>query len=416
MDRGGGGWRATDHAGLLIGSLNVQSVKPKLLELSQEMHRFNYDVMALQETWLKPSTPNRLLSLPGYQIHRTDRPNGRGYGGVALAVKTGIDAAQLKVPEQRHPGSALETLWMLLKLDGGRQVIVASVYRPPSRTVAALSSDFTDLEAQYQRVIVDHPNTDILICGDLNCDLRKPESDQGCRRLSQFISDFSLHHYQAIRSPTYRTGSLLDVCIAKQSHSIVRRGVRFCHFSPHLFLRAFIRTSKPRLKQFTVQTRSVTSIDLSSFYADLRRVDWTPIFSVPSVSHKWQLFLNMFSPVLDHHAPMKSVTIRDPTAPPVSSETSDLMARRRGALRVWGHGSSEYRRLNRAVRSAIRRDTRADVCRRIEERGPNSVWRSTRDVIGGRSSGPRTLPSVSADCMNEYFVQVGPRVAGEVAD
>ena len=291
----GGGWRATDHAGLLIGSLNVQSVKPKLLELSQEMHRFNYDVMALQETWLKPSTPNRLLSLPGYQIHRTDRPDGRGYGGVALAVKTGIDTAQLKVPEQRHPGSALETLWMLLKLDGDRQVIVASVYRPPSRTVAALSSYFTDLEAQYQRVIVDHPNTDILICGDLNYDLRKPESDQGCRRLSQFISDFSLH--QAIRSPTYRTGSLLDVCIAKQSHSIVRRGVRFCHFSPHLFLRAFIRTSKPRLKPFTVQTRSVTSIDLSSFYADLRRVDWTPIFSVPSVSHKWQLFLNMFSPL-----------------------------------------------------------------------------------------------------------------------
>ena len=136
---------------------------------------------------------------------------------------------------------------------------------------------------------------------------------------------------------------------------------------------------------------------------------------MPSVSHKWQLFLNMFSPVLDHHAPMKFVTIRNPTAPPVSSETSDLMARRRGALRVWGHGSSEYRRLNRAVRSAIRRDTRADVCRRIEERGPNSVWRSTRDVIGGRSSGPRTLLSVSADCMNEYFVQVGPRVAGEVA-
>ena len=124
----------------------------------------------------------------------------------------------------------------------------------------------------------------------------------------------------------------------------------------------------------------------------------------------------MFSSVLNQHAPIKTVTIRNPTAPPVSSETSDLMSRRRGALRVWGHGSSEYRRLNRAVRSAIRRDTRADVCRRIEEQGPNSVWRNTREIIGGRSSGRRTLPSVSADCMNEYFVQVGPRVAGEVAD
>ena len=122
----GGGWRVTDHAWLLIGSLNVQSVKPKLLELSQELHRFSYDVMALQETWLKPSTPSRLLSLPGYRVYRTDRPDGRGYGGVALAIRTGTDATQLKVPERRHPGSALETVRSLLKLDMGRQLIVAS--------------------------------------------------------------------------------------------------------------------------------------------------------------------------------------------------------------------------------------------------------------------------------------------------
>ena len=112
---------------------------------------------------------------------------------------------------------------------------------------------------------------------------------------------------------------------------------------------------------------------------------------------------------------MKTVTIRNPTAPPVSRETSDLMARRRGALKTWGHGSSEYRLLNRAVRSAIRRDTRADVCRKITNQGPVSTWRNTRDIIGAKSSGQRTLPSVSADRMNEYFVQVGPRVAREVA-
>ena len=49
----------------------------------------------------------------------------------------------------------------------------------------------------------------------------------------------------------------------------------------------------------------------------------------------------MFLPVLDLHAPVKTVTIRNPTAPPVSTETGDLMARRRGALRVWGHGSCQ---------------------------------------------------------------------------
>ena len=39
--------------------------------------------MALNETWLRPSTRNRLLILPGYRLIRADRPDGRGYGGIA---------------------------------------------------------------------------------------------------------------------------------------------------------------------------------------------------------------------------------------------------------------------------------------------------------------------------------------------
>ena len=57
--RGGGGLRATEHATLLVSSLNVQSVtESETTELSNELHRFNYDTKTVQETWLKPSTHN----------------------------------------------------------------------------------------------------------------------------------------------------------------------------------------------------------------------------------------------------------------------------------------------------------------------------------------------------------------------
>ena len=174
-----------------------------------------------------------------------------------------------------------------------------------------------------------------------------------------------------IRSPTYTTGSLLDVCIVKRPNSVLRAyvRVRFCHLSPHVFLRTFIRTSKPHFKQYTVQIRSVNKINLSLFYADLRYVNWAPIFNAQSVSDQWRIFLCMFLPVLDRHAPVKTVTISNPTAPPVSRDTSDRMARRRGALKTWGHGSTEYRQLSRDVRSAIRRDTRAHRRRNVFESG-----------------------------------------------
>ena len=95
--RGRGGWHTgtTDShpevsRNLRIGALNIQSLKPKILELSKELGQKDYDVMLLSETWPRPTTPKRLLVIPGYSVSRVDRPDGRGYGGVAIPPKTGI--------------------------------------------------------------------------------------------------------------------------------------------------------------------------------------------------------------------------------------------------------------------------------------------------------------------------------------
>ncbi|KAF0307390.1 Hemocyte protein-glutamine gamma-glutamyltransferase [Amphibalanus amphitrite] len=53
--------------------------------------------------------------------------------------------------------SKLESQWALLKLDKGQQIIICSLYRPPRHSEAALLADFTDLEAQLQRVLIDYP-------------------------------------------------------------------------------------------------------------------------------------------------------------------------------------------------------------------------------------------------------------------
>ena len=127
-------------------------MKPKLLELSDELHRGRYDLMILNETWLRPSTPSRLLVLSGYRLFRADRPDGRGYGGVALAARDDISATPLKVTTEPNTNSRLETLWVLVRPDRRRKVILGTAYRPPRRGVADLEADFSDLEAQYQRL------------------------------------------------------------------------------------------------------------------------------------------------------------------------------------------------------------------------------------------------------------------------
>ena len=140
------GQRAPD-TGLLVGALNIQSMKPKLLELTEEISRHDFDVILLSETWLRPTTPNRLLVIPGYSISRADRPDGSGYGGVAILTKSTITSEALMLSVSSHSGSLLESRWALLKLEQNRQLIVGSLYRPPRHTDAALRADFADLEA-----------------------------------------------------------------------------------------------------------------------------------------------------------------------------------------------------------------------------------------------------------------------------
>ena len=44
------------------------------------------------------------------------------------------------------------------------------------------------------------------------------------------------------------------------------------------------------------------------------------------------------------------------------------------------------------------------------------MWRSLRDVVGGKRSGAPVLPQLSSEELNRFFVSVGPRVSAEVTD
>ncbi|XP_043213223.1 cathepsin L-like, partial [Amphibalanus amphitrite] len=67
--------------------------------------------MLLAETWLRSTTPNRLLVIPGYTLCRVDRPDGSGYGGVAIITKAKITSTALKIPGSGSSASSLESLY-----------------------------------------------------------------------------------------------------------------------------------------------------------------------------------------------------------------------------------------------------------------------------------------------------------------
>ena len=87
------------------------------------------------------------------------------------------------------------------------------------------------------------------------------------------------------------------------------------------------------------------------------------------------------------------------------------MARRRAALRDGNRDA--YKSLNRQVRSAMRRDTREEIDRRLSEAGPSGMWRAVQPIIGSKRAAGNP-PSADADALNRYFVQVGSSTARQV--
>ena len=150
--------------------------------------------------------------------------------------------------------------------------------------------------------------------------------------------------------------------------------VTYCHFSPHKLIHAVVDVPKQCKKRTVIQSRSISRVDVEALNYDLLSANWERVFRATTVSDQWNAFLTQFLSVFDDHAPIKNVTIRNPTAPPVSSATRKIMDQRRAALRRFGRQSEVYRDLNRSVRAALRRDRRGELQREINERGPNKVW------------------------------------------
>ena len=84
------------RGGICFAALNIRSLKPKVLSLRHDLGFYDCDVCVLSETWLKPETPSRYITFPGYTLTRADRPDGRGYGGVAILSRSAFRIKRLQ--------------------------------------------------------------------------------------------------------------------------------------------------------------------------------------------------------------------------------------------------------------------------------------------------------------------------------
>ena len=99
------------------------------------------------------------------------------------------------------------------------------------------------------------------------------------------------------------------------------------------------------------------------------------------------------------------VKVRNPTPPPISDDTRDLIIQRRQAIAA--DDKERYATLNSQVKRAIRQDYRSDITRRVEETPTSALWRQLRPVIASKRGTPAQPENLTADDLNSYFTTVG---------
>ena len=143
----------------------------------------------------------------------------------------------------------------------------------------------------------------------------------------------TLNLVQIISCPTRHnpaTGgdTLIDIILTNAVHKYVAVGVFANDLSDHCAISCVRSTKLPKGNGLTVFRRCLKHFSEQAFLHDLALVDWFRITSIPSVEDAFCFFHDHFLRLINKHAPLKKLRIKNRTNPWFSRELADLLHKR----------------------------------------------------------------------------------------
>lgn len=117
---------------LKISHLNTQSISNKLDQLKHFLASAQVDIMSVNETWLKPSTP---LIIDNYQVIRQDRQTSGG-GGVCFIIHNSLCFSRIEVPGSTDTESVTIQLHNCIR--GNKDLFISTIYNPPKKEINSI--------------------------------------------------------------------------------------------------------------------------------------------------------------------------------------------------------------------------------------------------------------------------------------
>ena len=215
------------------------------------------------------------------------------------------------------------------------------------------------------------------------------------------------------------TTSLIDVILVSDENLVT--GVADIGISEHSLVHCTLNMKIPKVAPSFVSTRSYKNYDPQSFCAAVSQASFDEVYHASDVNIKLSIFNQLFLYVLDCHAPVKTVKIRNCATPFVTDEIKETMKERDALKKHFRHTLdsavwSQYIAARNNVKGMLRRAESSHIQEKIYRHKGNtgSMWKTIRKCLPARLA---TTPSYNKDIdlvateFNEFFTSVGQKAA-----
>ncbi len=421
----------------MVATLNVNSLLRHIDEIRLIIKELGIHILAINETKLDGSIADDLVDVEGYSIKRCDR--NRNGGGVAIYIKENL-FEKYSVRDD-IPVSSLEGVCVECKPSRSAPFTILALYRPPDESVEF----FSELEKTLQ--FLDNENKELILLGDTNCDILAEYSSNEqssanslpahSKRLLEIYGLFGFQ--QLIRKVTRETltsKTLIDHIATTNQSNIVLSDVREVSLSDHYMVycvRKFRGASKKQHK--FIFTRQMKNFREENFLNDLKSVDWkgfvTKTDDINQIVEEWS---NMFSMILEKHAPMRNRRVSAEFSPWLTKEFK-LLCKSRDRLKKFAVSSKShllmqaYRQLRNRANKMNDNLKREFFTKKIAEHDGDlkNTWKTINQVLNKKSKTThisslevegKTVSgdSAIAESMNQFFCEIGKKLSDKITD
>ena len=296
----------------------------KIYELQAYIFNNSPDIIALNETWLKPTVLSSEILPCEYNVFRLDRSQythpidplnpskfRRNGGGVLIAVHNELYIQSKVIPIK----CAAELLAVELTLCDGSKIILTTCYRVGTLGTPNCNEIIQTLSKLSRTKML----RKFVVIGDFNLKGVNWVTGNSKNFLeNEFVNGFSnLGLLQCIDVPTHNKGNILDILLTKSKQCIKDLKVidteRYCISDHFAFTFNISQTviRKPRVKRTCYNYKNARWENLNN---DLSNINWDDEFSYTEPENVWKKFKSILFEKIDAHVP--KFTIRSEHQPP----------------------------------------------------------------------------------------------------